>query len=55
MAKILEADNALKEHTKNDLGVEIESFEVGDEKVNGIINKMTTSPNHCSYFIRILL
>jgi len=32
MAKILEADNALKEHTKNDLGVDIESFEVGDEK-----------------------
>merc|ERR1719323_1260057 len=32
MAKILEADTALKEHTKNDLGVEIESFEVGDEK-----------------------
>ena len=33
MAKILEADTALKEHTKNDLGIEIESFEVGDEKV----------------------
>jgi len=32
MAKILEADTALKEHTKNDLGIEIESFEVGDEK-----------------------
>ena len=51
MAKILEADNALKEHTKNDLGVEIESFEVGDEKVNDIINiQTTTSPNDGSSY-----
>lgn len=32
MAKLLDADTKLKEHSKNDLGVEIESFEVGDEK-----------------------
>ena len=33
MAKLLEADTKLREHAKNDLGVEIKSFEVGDEKV----------------------
>ena len=36
MAKILESDNTLREHAKNDLGLEIDNFEVGDEKV--IIN-----------------
>merc|ERR1711988_758567 len=32
MAKILESDNTLREHAKNDLGLEIDNFEVGDEK-----------------------
>jgi len=31
MAKILEADASLREHARNDLGVEIESFGAGDE------------------------
>jgi len=32
MAKILEADQQLREHAKNDLAVDIEGFEVGDDK-----------------------
>jgi len=32
MAKILESDQNLREHAKNDLGLDIENFEVGDEK-----------------------
>ena len=31
MAKILENDAALKEHAKEDLGIEIDSFEAGDK------------------------
>ena len=34
MAKILDADAALKEHAKNDLALEIKSFEVGDANVS---------------------
>jgi len=34
MAKKLEADTTLREHAKNDLGVEIENFEVGDANNN---------------------
>ena len=31
MAKILEKDNSLKEHAREDLGIEIESFDAGDK------------------------
>merc|ERR1719412_667209 len=34
MAKILETDTTLKEHAKNDLDLELESFEVGDANNN---------------------
>ena len=34
MAKILETDVTLKEHAKNDLDLELESFEVGDANVS---------------------
>ena len=34
MAKLLETDVTLKEHAKNDLDLELESFEVGDAKVS---------------------
>merc|ERR1711884_585278 len=34
MAKILESDNTLREHAKNDLGLEIDNFEVGDANNN---------------------
>ena len=34
MAKILETDTTLKEHAKNDLDLELESFEVGDANVS---------------------
>ena len=33
MAKILEADQNLRDHAKNDLGLDIDSFEAGDQKV----------------------
>ena len=42
MAKKLEADTTLREHAKNDLGVEIENFEVGDANVSSDL-KTTTS------------
>ena len=34
MAKILDADATLTEHAKNDLGLTIDGFEVGDAKVS---------------------
>ena len=36
MAKILDADATLKEHAKNDLALEIKSFEVGDANVSSV-------------------
>lgn len=32
MAKILESDQSLRDHAKNDLGLDIDSYEAGDEK-----------------------
>ena len=34
MAKILDADTTLKEHARNDLGLELKSFEAGDANVS---------------------
>ena len=43
MANLLEADRSLREHAKNDLGVEIDSFGAGDE-VNNEFGKSSNLP-----------